>query len=411
MTYSKPNYLIGTLAGLALITGCGPETPASSVSVIDVPAAADSMGPNLVVGADNTTVLSWMEPDGEGFALRYAKLGDHGWGTPRTIARGDDWFVNWADFPSVVPLSENLWGAHWLDSQPEGGYAYDVKVAMSSDGGDTWSDPFIPHFDNTPTEHGFVSLFPDANGMGMVWLDGRNMVNEFDENNVGASGMTLRAATFGLDQTPSQAALVDDLICDCCQTDIAITSDGPVAVYRDRTTAEVRDIYVSRREFGEWQPGTPVAEDNWEIPACPVNGPVIKANGNTVVVTWFTAAGGNSLVQAAWSNDGARTFSDPIEVSTDLPLGHLGAALLPDGDLVVAWHKKIGQGGAELLLRRVSSSGDVSDVYPLREAADVFAFSVPQVTARDDNVVVVWTSQIDDQYGVESAAVPVSLLQ
>jgi len=47
----------------------------------------------------------------------------------------------------------------------------------------------------------------------------------------------------------------------------------------------------------------------------------------------------------------------------------------------------------------------------LQEAANVFAFSVPQVTSRGNDVVVIWTSQVDGNYGVESAAVPVSLLK
>jgi hypothetical protein len=377
---------------------------------MDVPASTGSIGPNLATGPDGTVVLSWIEPEDAGHALRFSVLGAAGWEPSRIAARGDSWFVNWADFPSVVPLSASLWAAHWLDSQPEGGYAYDVKVAMSSDRGDSWSEPFLPHLDGTATEHGFVTLFPDSNSLGLVWLDGRKMVNEYDENDVGASGMTLRAATFGEDQVPIRASLVDDLTCDCCQTDVALTPDGPIVVYRDRTTDEVRDIYVSRREFGEWQPGTPVAVDNWEIAACPVNGPIIRANGDNVVVAWFTAASGMPMVKAAWSDDGGKTFADPVTISSDVPLGHVGAVLLPNGDLVVGWHRKIGEGRAELLLRRVSAAGEASGAYAMKEAATVFAFSVPQLAVTDDGIVVVWTTSVDNVYGVQSAVVPLSVL-
>lgn len=407
MKYTRRFSLL--IAVIIVASACSQsETPTVSKRSLEIPATKGSMGPNLATGPDGTVVLSWIEPDGAGSALRYSRLSNAGWGMPATVVRGDSWFVNWADFPSVVPLSDSLWGAHWLHSQPEGGYAYDVKLVMSHDGGETWSEPFLPHFDGTPTEHGFVTLFPDTNGMGIVWLDGRKMVNEYDENDVRASGMTLRAATFGEDKTPIRSSLVDDLTCDCCQTDVAITSDGPVVVYRNRTTEEIRDIYVSRREFGEWQEGKPVSKDNWEIAACPVNGPIIRANGNQVVTTWFTAAGDSPVVKAAWSNDGAKSFSDPIDISVDIPLGHIGAALLADGDLIVAWQEKTGQGGAELLLRRVSPSGDVSDVYRLNEAADIFAFSVPQVAVARDNIVLVWTTQVDDVYGIRSALIPAS---
>jgi hypothetical protein len=244
----------------------------------------------------------------------------------------------------------------------------------------------------------------------MIWLDGRKMVNEYDETDKVASGMTLRSATFDHELLPFKEALVDDLICDCCQTDIAITADGPIAVYRNRTVNEVRDIYVSRREFGEWQPGHPVGDDNWEIAACPVNGPVIQAMGSTVAVAWFTAPNELPRVKVAWSDNSGRTFADPVEVAVDRPLGHVGSALLPNGDLALSWLRSTGAGGAELLLSRISRSGEITAPLVFAEAADVFAFSVPQLTLEGDNLISAWTIEMDGTYGVASAIVPLSML-
>ena len=257
MNYLKIKLCVMYLVTLSGLVACNPSEIDSGASQdihsLPVLAAAGSMGPNLIRSAGGTTVLSWIEPDGEGHALRHSQLVNGNWSAPRTVVSGDNWFVNWADFPSVVPISDSLWAAHWLASQPTGGYAYDVQIAVSTDAGNTWSESVIPHTDGTDTEHGFVSMFPDAGGVGMVWLDGRKMVNEYDETDKGASGMTLRSGTFDQDLLPFNEALVDDLICDCCQTDIAMTEDGPIAVYRNRTVNEIRDIYVSRRESGEWQ--------------------------------------------------------------------------------------------------------------------------------------------------------------
>lgn len=59
-------------------------------------------------------------------------------------------------------------------SRHDTAYAYDVRLARSTDNGQTWMTSFTPHRDRTQTEHGFASLFqmPGA-GLGLVWLDGR----------------------------------------------------------------------------------------------------------------------------------------------------------------------------------------------------------------------------------------------
>ena len=75
------------------------------------------------------------------------------------------------------------------------------------------------------------------------------MVNEVTDDPV-ASGMTLH----------SSEQLIDELMCDCCQTDVALASSGPVAVYRDRSVAEIRDSYITRLIDGRWQNGVLVGK-------------------------------------------------------------------------------------------------------------------------------------------------------
>ena len=61
---------------------------------------------------------------------------------------------------------------------------------------------------------------------------------------------------------------------ECCPTTAVMTSDGPIAAFRNRTEDEIRDIYVSRLENGKWTEPRAVYRDNWKINACPVNGPM-----------------------------------------------------------------------------------------------------------------------------------------
>ena len=74
-----------------------------STEEIDVPAGAGSREPSLFAAGNGRVYLSWMEPVYDGrYALRFAVREEKGWSRPRTIAEGDNWFVNWSDFPALV---------------------------------------------------------------------------------------------------------------------------------------------------------------------------------------------------------------------------------------------------------------------------------------------------------------------
>ncbi len=54
-------------------------------------------------------ILSWVEKSAEGsYALRFAVRDTKAWSTAATVAEGNDWFVNWADFPSVIASLRRL---------------------------------------------------------------------------------------------------------------------------------------------------------------------------------------------------------------------------------------------------------------------------------------------------------------
>ncbi|HKP14327.1 MAG TPA: sialidase family protein [Blastocatellia bacterium] len=245
------------LLGVAIIGDS--RQPAARQSVVlqqdDSPARPGSTGPNLYASGDGRVYLSWVEgAGGNRHALRFAVRAGGKWSETRTVAEGENFFVNWADFPSMVALPDGTLAAHWLVKRGRGGHGYDVYIARSGDGGRTWSKPVVAHRDGTATEHGFVSMFPLPGGrVGAVWLDGRN----FKEDSPGGHGspadeMTLRYTTMDRKGQLSEEALLDPRVCDCCQTSAALTSEGAVVVYRDRSEKEVRDISVLRLHNGRW---------------------------------------------------------------------------------------------------------------------------------------------------------------
>src|SRR5215207_2699330 len=255
-----------------------PNTAAEQPLLIratESPATGDSREPELSSTADGRIILSWVEKlDAKRYALRTAVRDQASWTESRTVAEGNNWFINWADFPSVIALNDKSLAAHWLVKSGSATYAYNVNIALSNDSGKTWTKPIVPHLDNTQTEHGFVSLIPLNDGrLGAIWLDGRNMKgmkDEHDEDKPSPVSMTLRYAAIDASGKISDEAQLDERVCECCQTSATLSSDGVVAVYHDRSQNEVRDIYTVRKTNDSWETPRAIYADNWEINGCPV---------------------------------------------------------------------------------------------------------------------------------------------
>src|SRR5262245_64958969 len=110
--------IAGIVLGALLVSvGIGVAQSNTSVSFTEItsPAATGSGEPNLTVASDGRVFLSWIESTDKASFLKFASLGaNNQWSGPQTIAQGDNWFVNWADFPSMIALPDGSLAAHWL---------------------------------------------------------------------------------------------------------------------------------------------------------------------------------------------------------------------------------------------------------------------------------------------------------
>ena len=406
----RPVSAFALLVGLVGVSACRPSADPSSPAAgaradLPTPAGPGSRSPQLAAG-DGRLLLSWVEPsaDSSAMALRFATFDGTAWSAPQTASEGPDWFVNAADMPGVTPLPGGALAAHWLVRGPGAGYG--LRVSRSDDGGRTWTPPVTPHRDGTPAEHGFARVFPWAGGRtGLIWLDGRKyfqtsatrrsssitLVHGGDSAHAHAQETALRFAALGSDGTLTDEGELDARTCDCCQTAAAVTGNGVLVAYRDRSGDEMRDVALVRMAEGRWTPPTIVHRDGWRIDGCPVNGPAVATEGDRVAVAWFTGVGDRPHVRLAFSNDAGATFGPPVEVAGAVPLGRVGVALAGPGSAVVSWMEGPAA-SATLRLRRVHAERPPEAPVTVAEGLDARTTGFPALARQNEAVVLAWTA-------------------
>lgn len=375
--------------------------------------------PNLYVSATGRAYMSWIEyTDSITRQLKFTTMANKDWKAPVTIASGDNWFVNWADFPSIVAYNmDQSLAAHWLQKSAEGTYDYDIHISLSNDSGQTWSSSITPHRDGVAAEHGFVSMISaeSDNSFFVAWLDGRNtkikevpLDTEEDasvssDHSHGQGAMTIRCAMIDSEGLLTQEAELDNRVCDCCQTSVAMTSNGPIVAYRNRSNNEVRDIYLIRQVDGEWLEPQSVYNDGWRIEGCPVNGPVVRAEGEDVLLGWFTNADGIPKVQVAFSSDGGKNFDPPIRVDRGNPLGRVDAVLLSNSTGLVSW-MEVTDSITQIYLAYVSNETKDVSIKSIAKTNAKRSSGFPQLEKTKEQIIMAWT-HVDSLTTIESIAI------
>lgn len=385
--------VVMVLLFVAMTGGCRraeppPETPAESafpfvVEPLVAPAQGDSGQPQLTTSSRGV-ILSWLEQAGTAATLKFSELTGQAWTGAKTVASSDGWFVTDADVPTVMRKSDGTLVATTYPSVDPAIEAYDLRLTYSRDEGKTWSPLLSPHHDGTKTQHGFASLFEMADAaLGIVWLDGRV-----------EQSMSVYFASFDGAWKQTAESSVNARVCECCPTAAAMTTDGPLVAFRDRTNQEIRDIHVTRVEQGKWTEAVPVHADNWRIEACPVNGPALSTRGRAVAAAWFTATGNDGHAYAAFSQDAGRTWSDPIRLDDETSLGRVDIELVDDGSAVATWIEFANE-RAQLRARQVRPSGERSAAASIAGAAERRVRGYPRLARNGNNLVFAWTESGD----------------
>ena len=345
---------------------------------------------SFLFSSDKDLFISWTEQVLDSNFLYITRLEGDSWTNKELITKGTDWFVNWADFPSISlnEVSGSIFSFH-LQKSSEETFSYDVNYHINSK--ETWNDMNKIHDDNTFSEHGFVSSIPYKDGFMVSWLDGRNTYGVGDHGHA-KGAMTIRSAILDSNGNIVNQNVIDEMVCECCQTSMAISGGIPIVVYRNRSDGEIRDIYFSRYIDSNWSDPEPVHDDGWEINGCPVNGPNVDSYGDNVVVSWFSASNGRPKVNLKFSTDNGRTFGDKILIDEveNSPLGRVDIEFISETEAMISWLSTV-DGKGKLLIRKIKTNGEIGPIKVVDEISTERSTGFPQIEKFNDDVYISWT--------------------
>ncbi len=399
---------INLLLFILILFSCSSKNDFRSIGGVEF--AKRSSEPFLYSSGDNL-IISWTENKYDTNYLYTAEYLKDSWDNKELITDGQDWFVNWADFPSISYNEvSNVKLSHHLQKSSKSTFSYDINYHFFKEG--RWLDRNKLHNDETKTEHGFVSSFPYKDGFVATWLDGRNTNYDKKEMDGHASGpMNLRSAFISSKGDIYEDHLVDEMVCDCCQTSVTVSSGIPIVVYRDRSRDEKRDISISRYIEGNWTKPVSIHDDNWIINGCPVNGPNIDSNGDKVVVSWFSASNGVPKVSLKFSRDNGMTFGNKIMIDDiiNLPTGRVDAEFISDDEVVVSWLSSF-EGKGSLFLRKININGNQGEIKKIDDISMERSTGFPQIEKFQDDLIIAYTDSGSEEKRIKTFKMSISSL-
>lgn len=366
--------IIFVLLSSYVINQKGSESETNSV----VSNLSDTTGvfPYLFQDTSGKILASWISEESDSMkSLLFSVYENNHWMEPQIVAKGTNWFVNWADFPIIVSDGKGNVLSHYLAKSSHETYSYDIHVVLSNDYGKTWNKDFVIHSDGTYSEHGFLSAIPYEKGFLLVWLDGRKTVDQ--------GPMTLRSAYIDQSGNVIDKWEIDNRVCDCCQTSISHTENGPMVVYRNRSEDEIRDIGYSSFINGSWTEPKILYPDNWEIHGCPVNGPEISTSTYTAVA-WFTMDNDKGKVQVTINTGKDGVFIDPIILSANSDnLGRVDVKWISEELFIVSWLE-----WDTIKAVKLNTEGDIIKKYDLVTTSRSRSSGFPRILIRDGQLLL-----------------------
>jgi hypothetical protein len=114
------------------------------------------------------------------------------------------------------------------------------------------------------------------------------------------------------------------------------TSNGLIVSYRDRSDQEIRDISHVIWNGNSWSPPQTIFADHWKIAGCPVNGPAMSSENESVYRSWYGIRDSVSHVSFVMSKNAGQDWEQPEMLDNKMPLGRVDIAS-EDRNVNVSW--------------------------------------------------------------------------
>lgn len=265
-------------------------------------------------GPDGTLWLAWMA--GGQVSVASSKDGGRTLSPPVPVTQGTP-NLDWGpDARPKIAIDRKGDIAVAFSTFRDKAFNGEVFYSRSTDGGKTFAPP-RPITDNTESQR-FEALAFDPDGtLFAAWLDKRNRVpvQQAGKKYDGAALFFASSKDGGASYSQSEMAV--DNTCECCRLGLAFDPSGhPVIVFRNIFEGSIRDhAIVTFADQGTPGPVYRVSQDDWQVAACPHQGPSLSiAPDGTYHVVWYTNGRARKGLFYAQSRDGGKSFSEPMPI-------------------------------------------------------------------------------------------------
>lgn len=299
---------------------------------------ANRSNPKLTKGWNGVLLLTYTIEGSDGVAeIRVAASNNDGleWvevGSPGNVSLTS---MGLQRQPTTVGTKEGAMHTAWESFNPISSRV-GVYHTFSTDGGTTWASPKVAYEDPFGGNQTFASIAAGPDGRVFITYLSRDLLT--DNNRVMLVSTTDNGTTWTgpvrVDRFTEGGA------CDCCVQNVAVSSEGQVAVSFRSNINNRRDIWVSRSDDTAETFSSPILiqDQVWTIFGCPSSGPTLEydAQGD-LHFSWRDErdAAQKSIVYYARLNNGETIVSQNVKLSDFAKVGEYSdVSVDPSGMLV-----------------------------------------------------------------------------